>query len=252
MNFMKTSKPVTRNLRPEIIGLGVFILVFFNLLVAYGQNWPVSFDGAAALKPAQLEISPYGAGSYYASEHDGGTIGYTPGLKFGIGIVRNFDVKLSYERSFYKLGYDNLEDSKQNNLSIMPKVSFFKEHLAFQLPFSVILFNSWAKDGNKLDAYYSFNPRIIVSFRYKQYVEFNLAPSFEIGIPGHGMDPSYMVGGSIGFAFSSNLLRWSVRPAGFIDYLIPQKGSTSDFIIYGWGLSFTYNINLIKKEPEKK
>jgi len=69
----------------------------------------------------------------------------------------------------------------------------------------------------------------------------------QIYIPGHGTDPTYFVGGNLGFAFSGNLNRWSVRPEGFIHYVIPQEGGKGS-IMYGWGLSFTYNINLIKSQ----
>jgi hypothetical protein len=246
---MKTSRSYKRTILTKIIGAGIFILASMNLQVSYCQFWPVSFDGAPALKPAQLEISLYGAGSYISSDGGGGTIGYIPGMRVGIGIVKNFDVKLSYSRGFYK--FDKLADSKQNNIGIMPKVSFLKGHLAFQFPFTVILFNIKRYEESKLETYYLLNPRFIISFHYKQYVEFNMTPSFEAFIPGHDIDPSYFIGGNIGFAFSSNLQRWSVRPEGFISYLFP-KGENNNIIYYGWGLAFTFNIDLIKPKPETK
>jgi hypothetical protein len=246
---MKTSHFLKHAFFIKIIPAGIFILGLMNTQVTHGQVWPVNFDGAQALKPAQLELSLYGSGSYLSylsSDYDGGTLGYTPGFRAGIGIVNNFDVKLSYSRGFYK--FSKLEDSKQNVIGIAPKVAFLKEHLAFQLPFNVILFNS-EYEGSKLEAMYMLNPRIILSFHYQQYVEFNIAPSCQIFIPGHDVDPSYMIGGNLGFAFSSNLQKWSVRPEGFIYYLIP-RGENYKELMYGWGLSFTYNIDFVKSKQE--
>lgn len=234
---------------PVIFGSLMMIHGWMSPQTAQGQQWPVSFEGASALKPAQLEISLYGAGSYYTISYGGesvsGTIGYLPGLKVGIGIVNNFDVKASYSRGFYKRA-TKLEDSKSNNISIMPKVSFLQGHLAFQLPFTVMLANVSYNGEERSETYYLLSPRLIGSYRYKQYIEVNLSPLFEVFIPGQGDDPSYFIGGNLGLALSSNLQRWSVRPEGFISYLFPQDDVDYSFLYYGWGLAFTYNIDFKK------
>jgi len=232
-----------------LIGIGMVVLQCTNPQVSYGQFWMVSFDGAPALKPAQLELSVYGAGSYYTMKNESGTRGYTPGLKVGIGIAKNFDAKLSYSRGFVHY-FIKLEDSKFNNISVMPKFSFLKDYLAVQLPFTLILYNEGSDDSKKLRAIYSFGPRVIFSIHHKKIMEFNISPAFEIMIAGAGGDPSYRIGGNIGFAFSSNLERWSIRPEGFINYLLPQKDFSANLIRYGWGLAFTYNINLSKKRSK--
>ncbi|MDD4554055.1 MAG: hypothetical protein PHP04_07640 [Bacteroidales bacterium] len=246
---MKTITNHIRKLFPLIAGTGFFIALMINPLFSRGQLWPVSFDGAPSLKPAQLEISLFGAGSYYASKMYDGTYGYTPGIRVGIGIVKNFDVKLSYARGFFDLG--KLEDSRENVVGIAPKYAFLSDVLAIQVPFSVILYqpkkHSDFQENPELEVYYLLNPRFIISLHYKKYVEFNVAPGMQIYIPGHGTDPTYFVGGNLGFAFSGNLNRWSVRPEGFIHYLIPHEGGKGS-IMYGWGLSFTYNINLVKSK----
>jgi hypothetical protein len=247
---MKTNTYFKKKLFPVISGVALLFLGWTNPLITYGQDWPVSFDGAATLKPAQLEISLYGAGSYLSSKIGDGTIGYLPGLKVGIGILDIFDVKLAYSRGFYKFD-TKLEDSKVNNISIMPKVSLLNRHLAFQVPFTFMLSN-WEYEGKtKTETYYLLSPRIISSIHYKQFVEFNVSPCLEVFIPGHGIDPSYFIGGNIGFAFSSNLQRWSVRPEGFISYYLPKSGATNYKILYyGWGLAFTFNIDFIKDKSE--
>jgi hypothetical protein len=74
-----------------------------------------------------------------------------------------------------------------------------------------------------------------------------LLRGMQMFIPGHDADPTWFVGGNLGFAFSSNLDRWSVRPEGFIHYVIPQEGDHGS-TMFGWGLSFTYNINLVKSK----
>ena len=236
------------------IMIGILLLFFGlqNPKMMYGQDWPVSFEGAPSLKPAQLEISLYGAGSYLSSTFVKGTIGYLPGLKIGIGIVNHFDVKLSYSRGFYKFSSeDKLEDSKVNNICIMPKASILNGHLAFQLPFTLMATSVTTNGDKKTELYYLLSPRIIGSLHYKQFVECNLSPFFEVFIPGHGEDPYCFIGGNLGFAFSSNLKRWSVRPEGFISYYFPKSGEVNYKIIYsGWGLAFTYNIDFIKNKPE--
>ena len=248
---MKTIAAFKKSAIPLISGMVLLLLGCLNPHVSSGQDWPVSFDGASALKPAQLEISLYGAGSYYTAKYSGkshsGTTGYTPGLRVGVGIVKNFDVKLGYSRGFYKYS-TRLEDSKVNNILIMPKVSFLKEHLACQLPFTVMV-AGWSYEGqSKTETYYLLSPRIIGTIRIRQIFEINLSPVFEAFIPGHGVDPSYFIGGNVGMAFSTNLRRWSVRPEGFISYYLPHADQSGyKFINYGWGLAFTYNIDF-KKE----
>jgi hypothetical protein len=212
----------------------------------FGQEWPVSFDGAPALKPAQLEISLFGAGSYHSSINGGGTVGYIPGARVGIGIIKNLDVKLAYGRGFYKFTHDKLQDSKVNNLCLAPKYSLLNGHLAIQVPFTVMFANWESYDGeNKTETLYLLTPRLIGTIRVKNLVEFNLAPFFNAFFPGHDIDPLYFVGGNLGVAVSTNLDRWSIRPEGFVTYYIPKSGATNyKSYYYGWGLAFTYNIDL--------
>lgn len=240
---MKTITSFKKNFVPFIIGAGIFILGCLNPQITYGQFWTVSFDGAPALKPAQLEISPYGAGSYFVSGNNDRTLGYTPGLKIGIGILKNFDVKVSYNRGFYKAFKKKFEVSNVNEISIMPKFSILKGHLAFQMPFTVFLYKSGNDNQKKLRADYYIGPRIIASIHHKKYLEFNMSPFFKLYIPGGATKISTMIGGNIGFAFSSNLERWSVRPEGYINYLFAVEE-----VIVGWGLAFTFNIDMIKKK----
>jgi hypothetical protein len=240
--------------KQSLIICGIVLLIFGFLKpgVINGQDRPVSFEGAPSLEPAQLEITVYGAGSYLTSTWGNGTIGYIPGLKVGIGIANHFDLKLSYSRGFYKFDSESkLEDSKVNNICIMPKASFLKGHMAFQLPFTMMVTNVNYYDDNKTEIYYLLCPRIIGSIHYKQYVECSLSPFLDVYIPGHGNDPAYFIGSNLGFAFSSDLKRWSVRPEGFISYYMPKSGEENYKIVYyGWGLAFTYNINFGKARPE--
>ena len=248
---MKTITTFKNKRLPIFLGTIALILGWMNPNVINGQDWPVSFEGAPALKPAQLEISLYGAGSYLHSSVGKGTIGYTPGIKIGIGIVDHFDVKLAYSRGFYKDYNDKLSDSKVNNISIMPKVSFLKGHLAFQLPFTVMVFNADYNEESKTEVFYLLCPRMIGSLRFKEIVEFNFSPFFETFIPGHGNDPSYFIGGNVGVSLSSNLQRWSIRPEGFMSYFFPHNNSENYKIYYyGWGLAFTYNIDFNKHKQE--
>jgi hypothetical protein len=243
---MKTMKNISNNTPAAIFGL---LLCFLGLIVpflAHAQFWSVSFDGAPALKPAQFEISLYGAGTYYSIDNNKGTLGYIPGMKLGIGLGGNFDLKLAYGRGFYSdPGTNKLEDSKQNQISITPKFSFLKGHMAFSLPLSVIFYNLKYRGETKLYTYYLVAPRITGSFYYKQYVEFNISPAFDFFIPGQEDDPAYLLGANVGFAFSSNLNRWSVRPEGYVNYLLPTKRNTGG-LFYGWGLAFTFNIDFRK------
>ena len=245
---MKTIKSISKNTRTAVFSLVLFILGWMVPAEANAQFWSLSFEGAPALKPAQFEISVYGAGTYYTINNSKGTLGYIPGMKLGIGLGGNFDLKLAYGRGFYSNPITSkLEDSKQNQVSIMPKYSFLKGHMAFSLPLSVIFYNIKTSNETKLYTYYLIAPRFTGSFHYKKYVEFNISPAFEFFIPGQAGDISYLLGGNIGFAFSSNLDRWSVRPEGYVNYFLPSKGQTAAFF-YGWGLAFTFNIDFRKNK----
>jgi len=241
-------KSIRKNFKAALFSLVLCIFGWIAPSVVNAQFWSVSFEGAPALKPAQFEISLYGAGTYYSFSNGSGTLGYIPGMKLGIGLGGNFDLKLAYGRGFYSNPFNNkLEDSKQNQVSIMPKYSFLKGHLAFSLPLAVIFYNFKTGSETKLYTYYLVAPRFTGSFHYKQYVEVNISPAFDFFIPGQGGDMSYLVGGNLGFGFSSNLERWSVRPEGYVNYLIPAKTVTGG-LYYGWGLAFTFNIDFRKSK----
>jgi len=63
-----------------------------------------------------------------------------------------------------------------------------------------------------------------------------------------GIETTYLVGGNLGFAFSSNLKRWSLRPEAFLSYPIPNKNNHSGMIIYGWGVAATINFDVFTKK----
>jgi hypothetical protein len=198
------------------------------------------------LKPGQLETSLFFSGSYISAEGKTITTGYLPGIKIGFGIAKNFDLKLSYSRGFYTfLNNKKWFDSKENNITISPKVSFLKGILGIKVPFSFILYND--EHAKKTKVYYIISPRFIVSLHYKQYVECNISPFFEFYLPGEGIDPTYLLGGNLGFAFSSNLKKWSVRPEAFLSYPLPNKNNSSDMLIYGWGVAATINLDVFTK-----
>lgn len=227
-----------------IVCATILIVGLMNVRCVYGQIWPVNFDGAPVLKPGQIETTLFFSGSYASYHSDINTKGYLPGIKIGFGIARSFDLKISYSRGMYKYSWggdwSKWLDSKENNITISPKVSFLHGILAVKLPFTLTLYKNYQ---DKLKAWYAISPRFIVSLHYKQYVEFNMSPFFEYVIPGEGNDPVCFVGGNIGFAFSSNLQRWSVRPEAFLSYPIPNNNVISGQIIYGWGLAATFSFD---------
>ena len=92
---MKTIKSISKNTRTAVFSLVLFILGWMVPAEANAQFWSLSFEGAPALKPAQFEISVYGAGTYYTINNSKGTLGYIPGMKLGIGLGGNFDLKLA-------------------------------------------------------------------------------------------------------------------------------------------------------------
>lgn len=242
---MKT-KPYFSKSTFRLITCATILIGSMNVMTGYGQFWPVNFDGAPALKPGQIETTLFFSGSYASSGGYSGTVGYLPGIKLGFGIAKNFDLKLSYSRSFYTI-FNNKEwmDSKENNITVIPKVSFAKGILGFKVPVSFILYNDYP--GKNLKVYYIISPRLIISLHYKQYIECNISPFYELYMPGSGIKNTSLLGGNLGFAFSSNLNRWSVRPEAFLSYPIPGKGEIST-LIYGWGIAATINLDVFTKK----
>ncbi len=244
---MKTITMFRKGTFQVIVFAAIFIAGSMHVQVSYGQYWPVNFDGAPALKPGQLETSLFFSGSYLSYQSKSTTMGYLPGIKLGFGIANNFDLKLSYSRAFYTfLKNGSWTDSKENNITISPKVSFLKGILGIKVPFSFILYNDYYT--KKVKAYYIISPRFIVSLHYEQYVEFNISPFLDIYILGEGIEATYLLGGNLGFAFSSDLKRWSVRPEAFLSYPLPSKNNSSGTIIYGWGLAATINLDVFTKK----
>ncbi|MCK9421843.1 MAG: hypothetical protein M0Q38_04540 [Bacteroidales bacterium] len=244
---MKTNSTFRKVTFRVIVCAAILIVGTMYIQDGYSQIWPVNIDGAPVLKPGQLETTLFFSGSYSLYKGKSETYGYLPGIKIGFGIAKNFDLKLAYSRGFYTfLSKGKWTDSKANNITISPKVSFLKGILGIKVPFTFILYNN--DYDKKINVYYTISPRVIVSLHYKQYVEFNMSPFFEVFIPGEGIKPIYSVGGNFGFAFSTNLQRWSVRPEAFLSYPIPNNNIESDIIIFGWGLAATFNFDVFTKK----
>lgn len=220
-------------------------LLFLCLQSGYGQVWFINFDGAPVLRPGQIEASLLASGSYM--NYDGQTLikGLLPGIRAGVGITSFLDVKASYTRGFYKFNLGDLtdwEDTKGNNFTLSPKFSFLGGKLAVKLPFSVM----WYKDGELSETYYNLGPRVIFSLRHKKYVERSLSPFFEVFFYDEG-ESDYSAGGNLGFAFSSDLDRWSIRPEGYVGYIFPKGEQEKGILVYGWGLAATVSFDVFTR-----
>ena len=212
------------------------------------QFTPVNFDGAPTLDKGQLETSLYFSGSYLSKNGWAYLKVHTPGIKVGYGITKNFDLKLTYSRDYYAFHFEGISsdfvDAKMNNITLSPKISFFNGKFAVKAPLTIMLFNNTYED--KLEAYYMFTPRLIGSFHYKQYVEFSMSPFMETFFSSQS-DPSWFVGGNLGFAFSSNLKIWSVRPEAYLSFPVFNDSSAKE-TIWGWGIAASFNLDLLKQK----
>ncbi len=248
---MKTKAMFEKGRLLIIICSAFWITCLLSVKESRGQLTPVNFDGAPALTPGQLEASLFFGGSYLSWDGDVYVKGYLPGIKIGFGIAKGFDLKLTYSRGIYSynfIGWSDWQDSKENNLTISPKVTLLKDIIAVQLPVTFILYKEYE---DKMNVYYKFGPRFILSAHYRQYVEFNVSPFMDILVDS-GNEPYYFAGGNLGFAFSSNLKRWSIRPEGYLSWPVFTKSESSKEMIYGWGIAATFNFDLFKKPAATK
>jgi hypothetical protein len=131
-----------------------------------------------------------------------------------------------------------------NNISISTKFSFLDGILAVKIPVAFSLYNDTYAD--KLRVNYMIGPRFIVSLHIKQYVEFNISPFIEMNIRGDNANIYWATGGNFGLALSSNLKRWAIRLEAFVNYPIPGKYVSKGQLIYGWGISANFNIDMFK------
>ena len=254
---MKTSL----QFRPNTIRLTLCVSFFIVGLIfsqqLFSQAWPVNLEGAPALQPGQIETSLYFSGSYMSGSGKTNTIGYIPGVRIGFGIARIFDLKLSYSRGFYTLLSSKWEDTRQNNLMISPKLSFVHGILAIKVPVTVILYKI---SGNQIHADYLLSPRFIITAHYKQFFEFSFSPFCDILFQTkinaaeyyQTAQTWYFLGANLGFGFSSNMKRWSIRPEAYFSYPFPKPGERSNSMIFGWGLSASVNFDAFKKKEKAK
>jgi hypothetical protein len=250
---MKTKQFFGQPILPRLIL--VLALIAGPLLPqeGYSQMWPVNLDGAPTLKSGQIETALLFSQSF--TTYDGETYlkGILPGIRVGFGIARNFDLKLSYSRGLYKFYFgewsDSWEDTKVNNITLCPKVGFLNGIIAIKLPFTAMLYNmekyEKGETSKELKSNYLLGPKILISFHYKKYVEGTVSPFCEI-LMYEGGSPEYFVGGSLGFAFSSNLERWSIRPEGFVSYNLPQGEQTKGMLTYGYAIAATVSFDVFK------
>jgi hypothetical protein len=253
LSAMKTINKYGKSKFLVIVWAAMLIACSTYVHEGYGQLAPANFDGAPVLDPGQMETSLFVTGTYVSHKDMDGTYikGYIPGIKLGFGIAKHFDLKLAYTRGIYAykfMDWSDWEDSKVNNITLIPKVSFLNGILAVKIPASISFYHNDYNYEDKTKVNYLISPRVIASLHIKQIVEFSLSPFCDIFIPGEEGDPTYFVGGNLGFAFSTNLKRWAVRPEAFLSYQIPQGDNDTGSTIFGWGLSANFNFDLFTKK----
>jgi hypothetical protein len=162
-----------------------------------------SFESARTLKKGEVEFTghyssySYNSSGYDEEEASSGKLNDNLGFKVGFGISERVDVKLRYENI---IPVDQ-EGANVQYLSLSPKVNIVKGVFAGSLGMG-----GYFADG---ESYLFLGPRFHLS---KALANNQIEPAFTAKADIFPEDGTILVGINLGFALSSDLNKWALRP----------------------------------------
>jgi hypothetical protein len=172
------------------------------------------FEKARTLGKGQVELSPQYSHYFVAAYGESGSVSNNVGLRAGLGLLKNVDLKLRYERLF-PTGQDHGSNTSYNYFSLVPKVSIIANQLSFFIPVSFYRFKkTYSVYGTSKTKINSVAPHLIYTYTAASN-RFDFSPSVNASFFWEEKDILSLTtwtGINIGAGFSSDLSRWAVRP----------------------------------------
>jgi hypothetical protein len=213
-------------------------LCFLSSLSMRGQISAPNFESAKNLETGQLEIALSFSPEYNLYSGDIEKFFHSYGVFTRIGVQKQIDIKLSYNRLLVGDYDDGL-----NIIQISPKFSSKSGVIALRVPFGIMFEKYEVSGGKEFETWFTLSPRIILTAVSKKSFKLSFIPMSETHFYKGGGNSTF-VGLNIGMGFSSDFNIWSVRPElGTFFYVKDFSGS-----LWSFGLSASYIIDWRKKE----
>ena len=165
-----------------------------------------ALEGSSTLRSNLLQIS----GSYTVhgiiEKGDQTIVSNQFGIKAGIRITENFDLKLSFSRDAVSRSTD-----KAILFQIAPKISVTDQTIAFYFPVSILSITADKESINSgSDLFFIFSPRVILNIVQTDHFDLNVSPYLEV-MKGNKSELYLTDGLCLGMGFTSNPDQWCLR-----------------------------------------
>lgn len=225
--FLKQGLKICSLCRLTVI---IFLLVCLTALFPGCAPVFSELQSAKLVGPGHLEVTPSFSSVSFSSEGESEHIQNHYGIQAGIGINRQMDLRLRYERVSVDLqDMDGDESFGVNVLGFGPKFSLVKDMVAVYVPIGFAF-----GEDIEVSETWQIHPTLLITLPISKYFEFN--PSAKVLIPLKG-EQDTLVAFNLGTAFSTNLEKWAIRPE--IGFLY-NPGESGHFMHFSIG--FTYFI----------
>jgi len=208
----------------------IFLLVC--LIVIFPACAPVfsEMQSAKLVGPGDIEVTPSFSSVSFSSEGESEHIQNHYGIQAGLGVNKQMDFRLRYERvSVDMQDMDSDESFAVNVLGFGPKFSLVKDMVAAYIPIGFAF-----GEDIEVSETWQIHPTLLITLPIGKYIEFN--PSAKVLIPLKG-EQETLVAFNLGTAISANLEKWAIRPE--IGFLY-DPGESGHFMHFSIG--FTYFI----------
>lgn len=181
----------------------------------------------------KVEITPGISSIQFAEETKGNlerpkeSTGQMAGMQIAYGLTDKLDIRLRFEHLQYR-------NESVTLFSVGPKFMLMKDRIALFTPI-------WFLGGTPV----STQPTLLFSIPIvKNKIEFNPSVKNIISLGGYGPTTGILVAWKAGFAISTDLSKWAIRPEYGVAYNISEKSQYSNYSI---GLSLNLS-QLFKKK----
>lgn len=212
--------------------LTVIIFLLACLTVLFPGCAPVfsELQSAKLVGPGHLEVTPSFSSVSFSSEGESEHIQNHYGIQAGIGVNRQMDFRLRYERVSVDMQDMNGDESFGVNVfGFGPKFSLVKDMVAAYFPIGFAF-----GEDIEVSETWQIHPTLLITLPISKYIEFN--PSAKVLIPLKG-EQDTLIAFNLGTAISANLEKWAIRPE--IGFLY-NPGESGHFMHFSVG--FTYFI----------
>lgn len=182
-----------------------------------------SFDNATLIKKGEVEVSTHYSEYYDKYYDDIAIINRNWGVKLGLGLTKNTDLKIRYENLIPRN-----ENYNVNFFSLTPRFNVKRDKSVFNLPLGVY----W----NDEDYEFIIGPGFSFNRKFSKHFELN----YHVKIDAF-LNSWYLYAGSqLGAGFSNDLSQWAIRPEiGFMKDIFELDNGT--YLTYGLGICFYLN-----------